>query len=457
MPRPPQVTPLAEGLRSETFAAGVDAEGRPDPRTAAFTRAVEQGFYEPWLDGEVLDRVVPSFVADGQRLTGVYAEKAGLPPEIGFPADHPVGTFVDYDKTLNAGSLLPTRLITGVTVDPGFRRRGILKHLMTDALARAVADGMPMAALTASEGAIYGRFGFGVAVREASVRLDLAGAESSGAALRTPPAGRVLPADPTKLGPVIEEVAAADHAATRGSVERQDIVRDLAAGRMTSFTDTSWNRARRAAVHVRDDGSIGGYVCYQHAGWETEPSTMRVVDMAAADEVSRLELWRFLISLDVVDRVTQRTAPVEDPLCRALVDPRAYRVSGIRDMLWLRILDVPAALAARPWVGDGELRLEVDDSLGIIDGTYRVTVRGGAAEVTEQRDEDSADGSDEDSDEGLPRIRTDAETLAALYLGDVGLGALAAAGRLRADSQEHLRAAAALTDLTDRPHCATHF
>lgn len=453
MARPPQVTPLADGLRSETFPAEVGDDGRADRRSAAFTRAVEQGFYEPWLDGEVLDRVVPSFAADAQRLTGVYSETAVLPPEIGFPADHPVGTFVDYDKTLNVGTALPARLITGVTVDPGFRRRGILKHLMTDALARAVRDGLPIAALTASEGTIYGRFGFGVATREASVRLDLAGAESTGAALRTAPTGQVLPADPTRLGTVIDEIAAADHAATRGSVERQDIVGELAAGRMTSLTDPAWNRARRAAVHLRDDGSIGGYVCYQHMGWETEPSTMRVVDMGAADRSSRMELWRFLMSLDVVDRITMSNAPVEDPLVHALVDPRAYRVERIRDMLWLRILDVPAALAARPWSGDGEFVLEVSDRLGIVDGVYRVRTAGGSAEVVALE----AEAVVAEGRGGPPRISTDAETLASLYLGDVTLAGMAAAGRVVAGSAAGLRSAAALMNLADRPYCATHF
>lgn len=453
--RAPQVTPLAEGLRAESFRAGLDAAGRADHRTIAFTRAVEQGFYEPWLDGDVLDRIAPHFAADGQQLTAVYPEPGTLPAEVGFSEEHPVGTFVDYDKTLNvggpAGELLPARLITGVTVNPGYRRRGILKHLMTDALARAVDQGMPLAALTASEGAIYGRFGFGVAVREAAIRLDLAGARSAGAALRGAPTGRVLPADPTRLGPVIDEIAAADHAATRGAVQRQDIHRELTTGRLTGFTDTSWNRSRRAAVHVREDGSIGGYVCYQHAGWETEPSTVRVVDLAAADGTSRLELWRFLLSLDTVDRVTLRTAPVEDPLYHALIDTRAYEVTAVQDMLWLRILDVPAALAARPWSADGEFLLELDDALGIIGGSYRVTVRENTARVTEQPSTGAGVGGD------IPRICTEAETLAALYLGDVGLRAMHTAGRLQAGSAEDLQRVAAMMDLPDRPYCATHF
>lgn len=454
MGRAPQIAPLAEGLRSETFTAAVGDDGRSEPRATAFTRAVEQGFYEPWLDGETVDRMVPSFAADGQRLTGVYAEPGTLPQEIGFPDDHPVGTFVDYDKTLNvggrSGTLLPTRLITGVTVNPGFRRRGVLKHLMTDALARAVDDGLPMAALTASEGTIYGRFGFGVATRETTVRLDLAGAASGGAVLRSAPVGRVLPADPTKLGPVIEELAAADHAAVRGSVGRQDIVRELATGRMTSFTDTAWNRARRAAVHVREDGSVGGCVFFQHQGWDSEPSTVRVVDLVAADEISRRELWRFLTSLDTVARVTCSTAPVEDPLYHAMTDPRAYQVTDVRDMLWLRVLDVPAALAARPWSADGAFLLQVEDSLGIVDGAYRVQVREGAAEVAPVVRDATAEPD-------LPRISTDAETLAVLYLGDAGVGSMATAGRLQAGSSAELQAVAGLMDLPDRPHCATHF
>ncbi|MCK5930051.1 MAG: GNAT family N-acetyltransferase, partial [Nocardioides sp.] len=82
-------------------------------------------------------------------------------------ASRPVATFSSWDQEINVGgaSLLPLRMITDVTVAPTHRRRGLLTKLMSEDLAEAAAEGVPVAALTVSEGSIYGRFGFGPATR----------------------------------------------------------------------------------------------------------------------------------------------------------------------------------------------------------------------------------------------------------------------------------------------------
>ncbi|WP_258933283.1 GNAT family N-acetyltransferase [Nesterenkonia pannonica] len=227
--QPPQVTPLAEGLTARTFAPALDADGNPDAGTGAFHRAVALGFYEATPTDERMRLQEQVLVGDGQRITGVYVDPGSASLEhwgeaheqLTYGSEHPVGTFIDFDKTLNAGGpqLIDAFLITGVTVDASYRRRGILKHLMTSRLAAAVEDGKAVALLTASEGSIYGRFGFGPATREHQVRINVSRAgEAFG--LRGQPSGRVLTADPSKLGDVIDEVFAGHHAVTRGSVGR---------------------------------------------------------------------------------------------------------------------------------------------------------------------------------------------------------------------------------------------
>ena len=104
-------------------------------------------------------------------------------------------------------------------------------------------------------------------------------------------------------------------------------------------------------------------------------------DLVALTPAAYLRLWRFLADLDLSDTVEWDRAPVDDPLSWALVDPFLARVTRLTDALWVRVLDVPAALAARPWGRDGEVVLEVADPLGHAAGRFRVVTRDGVAEV----------------------------------------------------------------------------
>ncbi|GAB3188677.1 GNAT family N-acetyltransferase [Nesterenkonia suensis] len=468
-PRPPAVAPLADGLRAETFPVVADAEGKVgDPRVTAFARGVGQGFYERWSAQEQVDRWVATFVEDGQVLTGVYVDagRASREPwgetleRLGHGPDHPVGTFAEWDKTLNAGGpeLLEARLISAVTVNPGFRRRGILAHLMTSRLAAAVEEGMPLAALTVSEGGIYGRFGYGAATREQEIQVNATPA-GEGFGLRTPPTGTVLPVDPTRLGETLDGLFAAQHAATRGSVGRQAAHREFATARWSPDDVSAWNRAARAVVHVAEDGEIGGCAVFSFEGWDTEPPTLRVIDMVARDGASRVELWRHLTSMDLIQRVVHRQAPVEDPLAHALVNPRARKVTGVQDVLWVRVLDVVRCLQARQWVADGRMRLRVEDRLGIIDGDYRVTVSAGRAQVEQLESGRPGQGGAGSVEPEVPTMSVDADTLGTLLLGDVSLRTLHAAGRIGIESarEADLSQLAATWDLPTAPHCATHF
>lgn len=455
-PKTPMIPPLAEGLVSRTFDPSTGENGKPETATAAFTRTVEYGFYDAWYSDEKLERLHEVLAGDAQELTGVYVDRgfAALEPwgealeQIGFDAEYPVGTFVDYDKTLNAGGAepIPARLITAVTVNPSFRRRGILTHMMTSRLAQAVQDGIPLAALTVSEGSIYGRFGFGAATREQELQIDVTGA-GNGMRLRSAPRGRVLTVDPAKTEQVLKEVFAQFHAATRGSVDRQATYWKFGTARWDPENITSWNRKLRVIVHVREDGSVGGYAAFRFTGWENEPHTMRVVDLIAAEASSRIELLRHLAAMDLVGRISlPYSLAAEDPLTHALTNPRSRRVIRESDTLWVRILNPVTALEGRAWSADGEFSLSLTDPLGIAAGTFTVSVSGGVAQVTST-----------ESTTAPQHFHLDVEALGSLYLGDVSVLTMREAGRITAEEGADWGAFAATFDLPTAPYCATHF
>ena len=106
------------------------------------------------------------------------------------------------------------------------------------------------------------------------------------------------------------------------------------------------------------------------------------------------------------------------------------------------MLDVVAALEARPWYGDGTVVLEVEDSLGLTDGRWRVSVTQGRAEVA--------------STEDPAQVRLSSETLGALYLGGIDVATLTSAGRVSGED-DALARWSAMADGGPPPYCATGF
>jgi predicted acetyltransferase len=190
---------------------------------------------------------------------------------------------------------------------------------------------------------------------------------------------------------------------------------------------------------------VDGYVSYKFLGWDTEPYTVRVVDLVAATNAAYLELWQFLAAIDLVERVTWEEAPLDDPLTWALADPRCIDSSDSRDMLWLRILDVAKALEARHYPVDGQLVLEVLDPLGLTGGTFALEASGGKAAVVRL------------DTPGTPDLTLDISALASIYLGGVCPVTLTAAGRIREHKQGASFQAQGMFAVERATHCLTHF
>ncbi|CAI3797700.1 GNAT family N-acetyltransferase [Pseudarthrobacter sp. MM222] len=406
---------------------------------AGWFLGVAVGFYDDRHKEEFVDKVLAMNRADNRELTGVYQN--GEVAAHSLAADVPVATFATFRKELNIGygRQLPTHMVTAVTVRGTHRRQGLLRRMMTEDLTAARADGMAVAALTASEASIYGRFGYGVATFERSIQVDTGPRFQ----LRHGATGRVEIADPKVLLDLAPEVFARVHRHTPGSLGRQEAYRQRVSGAWSR--DGTEDGAVKCALHYDADGTVDGYVSYKFAGWEAKPPTVKIVDLLAATDAAYLELWQFLGSIDIVERVSWEEAPVDDPLGWALEDPRCIEASDQRDMLWLRILDTEAALAARSYAADGTLVLRIRDSLGLAGGTFELVVRSGDATVSRLAEDRGAD------------LDMDVATLGSLYLGGVCPVTLVAAGRISQPAAGAALTARRMFAVERAPHCLTHF
>ena len=404
-----------------------------------WVRAVAFGFHESTRTPEHVAKSLATYRADRRVLTGAYQTGDVAPGSL--PADVPVATFGTLRKTLNIGfgRMLETQMVTAVTVRTSHRRRGLLRRMMSEDLDMARRDGLAIAALTASEGSIYGRFGYGVASFERTVKVDT----TARFQLNHQAVGAVEVADPKVLLDVAPEIFDRVHRMTPGSIGRQEWYRQLASGSLGR--DGKEDPAVKVALHYGPGNTVDGYVSYKFLGWDTEPYTVEVVDLVAATNEAYLELWQFLGAIDLVERVTWAEAPVDDPLAWALTDPRCIESSDGRDMLWLRILDVPKALEARRFPVDGRLVLEVHDPLGLTAGTYALEVGGGEAAVERLEAEEE------------PDLALDVSALSSIYLGAVCPVTLAAAGRIREHKQGAALQARGMFAVERATHCLTHF
>jgi predicted acetyltransferase len=429
---------VADGYEIRRFRATV--KGEPGyAQGTDWIRAVGFGFHDSRRNDEFVDKLMAMYRTDNRELTGVYQAGEVAPHSLG--AEIPVATFGTLRKNLNIGygRQLEAQLVTAVTVRGTYRRQGLLRRMMTEDLASAKADGLAVAALTASEGSIYGRFGYGVATFERTVKVDT----GPRFRLRHAAAGTVEIADRKVLLDLAPQVFERVHGLTPGSVVRQEAYRQTVSG--TCGRDGAEDEVIKCALHYDAGGSVDGYVSYKFAGWDTKPYTIELVDLVAATDAAYLELWQFLGSIDLTGRVSWADAPVDDPLTWALEDPRCIESSDQRDMLWLRILDTGKALAARHYSADGSLVLGIKDGLGFAGGTFILDVSAGRASVTE-----APAGS-------RPELSLDIAELGSIYLGAVCPVTLASAGRVTEHALGAALKARLMFAVERAPHCLTHF
>ena len=274
-----------------------------------------------------------------------------------------VATAASFDFRMAVpGRVAPVAGVTWVGVLPTYRRRGLLGGLMARQLTDLHEAGTAVAALWASEGAIYGRYGYGAAAWNLTVALR------RGAALRLPvPPGELELAEPRPdlLSATYERVAAR----TPGFPSRDE--------RWWAYRLHDPAHARDGATELQCVVTDGGYALYAVQGrWDDglPAGVVHVRELVAEDLPSRLRLWRHLLDLDLTAEVRARAVAPDDPLLlSALAEPRAAG-ARIRDSLWVRLVDLPVALRARTYACAVDVVLEVvDDRAPWNTGRWRLT------------------------------------------------------------------------------------
>jgi predicted acetyltransferase len=341
---------------------------------------------------------------------------------IAVDGDDVVGTAGSFalEMTVPGGATLPTGGVTWVSSAVTHRRQGVLRSLM-----QAIHDDIderdePLAALGASEGGIYERFGYGVASVRRGVEIDRRRAQ-----LRPeyrPASGSVRLVHPDEAVALFMPRWQRARRSRPGEVSR----------------DEAWMRmlvadvADKATFAVHDDG---------FAMWKTDPQwhmghpahEVWVNDLAAATPEAHAALWHTLLSLDLTGPIRSLVVPIDDPLPYLLTDRRALRTTGITDGLWLNLRDVKRCFEARAYGTDDDIVVEADDVRWRIGG-------GGCSKVRSRA-----------------HLQSDRASLSALLLGGVRPSALVAGRRMTARNADVLRRADALFTTSPEPYCQTGF
>jgi predicted acetyltransferase len=344
-----------------------------------------------------------------------------------------------YEMTVPRGAL-PCGGVTRVSVLSTHRRRGLLTAMMRRQLDDMRERGEPLAALYASEAPIYGRFGYGLATYQASVEVERS---RTAFAKKVTGSGRLSMADvPTAVGAFtrVWEKARHNQPGMLGLDERwiRNELADLEQVREGSSP-------QYRVLHQIDENPSGFATYRVKMEWDASGpnGTLRLGMLIATTAEAYAALWRHVLDVDLMARVSAEMRPVDEPLRFLLADSRQPK-TRIEDGLWLRLVDVAAALAGRRYAVEGRLGLRVrDEFCSWNDGSYELV--GGPA------------GAECNPNSGTPDLALDAADLAALYLGGNRFRALFEAGRI----QELRPGAIARADAmfaTDRaPWCPSHF
>jgi predicted acetyltransferase len=376
---------------------------------AALAEVDAQAFLEPWTP-EVLQH---------EQITAEFDRTFAA-----FDGDQMAGSGANYSFQLTVpGDTVPAAGVTRIAVLPSHRRRGILTAMMACLFADAAGQGEPVAILFASESAIYGRFGFGLA----SMAYDLTIRRGEGRlAIGSITAGQAGPvrlraAEPLAAKAELAAVFDAERAGRPGMLARDERwwTSRLTDGPALRPAGTSPLRCLLA----EDDNGPRGYALYRtKPNWDSAhlaEGLLQIREMHALDPAATAALWSDLLSRDLVGEVYAWMRPLDEPLLALLADPRRARPT-LGDGLWLRLIDLPDAMRRRRFAAAADLVLEVSDPvIAGNDGRWRLQTSGPAGGPAScERTEAAAD------------IRLTVAALAAGYLGGAHLSQLAGAGHV---------------------------
>lgn len=378
-------------------------------------RAVRRDELDEWYDN-----LVRAFggVPEAAEERQLYLELIEPERTIGARDDDAwVGTAGAFDFRLTVPGGAPVRAagVTMVSVAATHRRRGVLTSMMRRQLDDVRSWGWPLAVLTASEPAIYGRFGYGAATFQAHAEID-----TGRARLAVPPGTddvRLRYAAPADVLDACEALYARQVPLRPGMVAR------LPKWERVALLDPESERNGASplqCVVAERDGDLVGYARFRvrpdwdHAGAK---GTVVLEDLEAVDPAARAAVWRFLFDIDLTSTLLARGRPVDEGWQHLVSDIRRCQVR-LRDSLYVRLVDLGAALEARTYQAPVDVVFSVEDAFCPWNaGRWRLT--GDAKGASCSRTEEPAD------------LALSVRELGAAYLGGVPLASLAAAGRVQ--------------------------
>lgn len=346
------------------------------------------------------------------------------------------------------GAQVPAAGLSWIGVHPQHRRKGVLSAMIRHHLHSVHDLGREsVSALFASEPGIYGRFGYGLASRSVTMTLD------RGAELRDVPGAQDL-------------VLRMEHASMEQHTELVDRVFEVARARRPGMVSREspglkqrplvdppkWrDGAESLRILVCEDaaGDVRGYALFRRKSrWEDSGAdgTVTVRELVALDAAAARALWGRLSDLDLMARVKTDDRPTDDPLLHLLVDPRSAQPK-LGDALWVRLVDVPAALSARRYSTEVDVVLEVTDAQcpwnagrwHLVAGTG--ATGGGSCERTQAPSD----------------LALDVRELGSAWLGGITLDALHAAGQVDERTPGCLHQASVALSWPVAPYCGWMF
>ncbi len=333
--------------------------------------------------------------------------------------------------------------LTAVTVAATHRRQGLLRQMITASLAAARERGDATSVLLAAEWPIYGRFGYWPASYWSDIRIDR---RRRGATLAHPPAGslRQLTAEEMMAAaPTVFDVARGQRA---GQINR------TAGDWELSLSPALRDSTAATRVHIAHgdpctSGAIDGYVTWQPtSAWDwVNHASIRVHELFATNQAAYTDLWAYVCGIDAVAQIDATGRPVDEPVHWLLNDGRSWQAQNTLDSLWVRLLDVPAALSARRYAVEARVVLDVvDEDLGAY-GAGRYLLEGGP------------DGAQCRATTQSPDLRLSQRALAAVYLGQPSLSLHRSAGMVDEVTPHALSRADAMFATGLAPWLATTF
>jgi predicted acetyltransferase len=312
--------------------------------------------------------------------------------------------------TVPGGRTVATAGATIVGVLPSHRRRGILRAMMREQLDDVHERGEPLAALWASEETIYGRYGYGLAAL--SLTMDVPRARSefrAGVHLEGRP--RLVAAEEALQ--LIPPIYDAVQKVTPGLFVRPSSWWEHR--RIADPAEFRFGAGPKNFVVIEVDGRAEAYAIYRlNPAWgDIGPETkVEVMEAIGLNPPATAAIWRFILDVDWMETIKTGFLPVDHPLLLLLERPRLAR-ARMSDSLWVRLVDVGAALSGRGYAGDGSIVFEVHDGFcPWNEGRWKLE----AGEAS--RTDDEAD------------LALDVADLASVYLGGFTFRELLLAGRV---------------------------